>query len=103
MSEVTYYLKNLNTPTYRKNRVLTGKKNLKGKSKKDIKSLAIDMHNVYVDYRTHNKVYVSDGLPDNGKNFVKAFRVFSEDQQNQQLVRSAEYKTFALKSTQYKF
>ena len=33
------------------------------------------MHNVYVDYRTHNKVYVSDGVPDNGKNFVKAFRV----------------------------
>ena len=33
------------------------------------------MHNVYVDYRTHNKVCVSDGVPDNGKNFVKAFRV----------------------------
>ena len=33
------------------------------------------MHNVYVDYRTRNKVYVSDGVPDNGKNFVKAFRV----------------------------
>ena len=97
-------MKNLNTPTYRKNReFLQKKKLLKGKSKKDIKSLAIDMHNVYVDYRTHNKVYVSDGVPDNGKNFVKAFRVFSEDQQNQQLVRSAEYKTFALKSTQYKF
>ena len=32
------------------------------------------MHNVYVDYRTHNKVYVSDGVPDNGINFVKAFR-----------------------------
>ena len=69
-------MKNLNTPTYRKNReFLQKKKLLKGKSKKDIKSLAIDMHNVYVDYRTHNKVYVSDGLPDNGKNFVKAFRV----------------------------
>ena len=61
------------------------------------------MHNVYVDYRTHNKVYVSDGVPDNGKNFVKAFRVFSEDQQNQQQVKSAEYKTFALQITQYKF
>ena len=45
------------------------------------------MHNIYVDYRTHNKVYVSDGVPDNGKNFVKAFRVFSEDQQNQQLAQ----------------
>ena len=44
--------------------------------------LAKEMHKIYVDFHIQNKVH--DAVTDNGKNFVKAFTVFSEDPEQDQ-------------------